>query len=129
MSLDLALTNRDARTGRYNFARAANGDVAFDSTQAYAVMTAVECRRNAYWADRTIGSLLFLLRNLTSKTPSDAEASIQDALLPLVVLHMIAANPRAVANPGRGAASNALFADVYWALPSGQQDRRGGVAV
>jgi phage gp46-like protein len=128
LPLDLALTNYNARTCRYNFARGANGDVAFDQTQAFAVMSSCLCKRNGYWADANFGSDLDTLRNMTSRTPSQAQAMTADAVQPLVDQKLItgvqvgavaAASSGAIGASGNPAAGNQLDVDLNWATPGG----------
>jgi phage gp46-like protein len=72
--MDITLGNRNEYSKRFNFVRGDDGDVSFDDSEAHAVMTSVVERKRSYWADATHGSELFELRNLTSRTPSQAEA-------------------------------------------------------
>ncbi len=117
MPLDIALTNYNQQNGRYNFALdPVSGDVMFDETQAYPVMTAVMCTRYAYWAARLLGSLLFTVKNLTSRTPSQATAAINDALQALQP-DLIKPGPVVQAVPGPGRFQ--LSADVWWTTPAG----------
>lgn len=135
-TLDLALTDAgfNQKTGRYNFSRANNGkgDVLLDSTQAYAVMGSIACRKNRYWADANHGSDLSKLKNITrftpSPTPSQAVAMALDALGPLEpgAANLILANPTASAKVITAASGlNALELDVSWNTPgSNPQTRR-----
>ncbi len=125
MSLDLALTNYNAQTKRYGFARgpaATGGDVVFDELQAYPVMTAAMCTRFAYWAARLLGSTLFTLQNLASGTPSQAVAVVQEALEALVQLNLIKARPSVSAQASRQFGQ--LLADITWTTPDGQRANR-----
>lgn len=134
MPLDLALTDAgyNGKTARYGFSRANNGtgDVLFDQTQAYAVMTSIACKKNRYWADATHGSDLSDLKSVTrytpSPTPSQAVAMALDALVPIEpgAQNLITANPTASA---RVVALNGLAAlelDVSWNTPGGQKQTR-----
>ncbi len=121
MPLDLALTNYNQRTGRYNLARANNGagDVAFDQTQAYAAHTSVACQRNGWWADRNLGSDLYLLKSATQRTPSIAEAMVLAALARLTQLRLISASPTAQARLDKSTGINRLLIDFRWRTPAG----------
>lgn len=124
MALDIALTNYNEVTERYNFSTDESGDVAFDGTQAFAVMSSALCRRGGYWADTTHGSLLATLRNLTSRTPSQAEAMTLDALAPLqnAPLNLVdAVSVTSSVEPN----SNRLDVDVEWTVPGGAGGRVG----
>jgi phage gp46-like protein len=123
MPKDLALTNFNVHTARYNFARGADGDVAFDESQAFPVMSSAICRKNGYWADRDHGSELFKLRNLTSATPSEAEAMVLDAELPLEKAQLVT-NVRVDATSARTVSGNQLAVDVFWDTPGGPGGRR-----
>jgi phage gp46-like protein len=113
--MDITLGARNEYTKRFNFVRGDDGDVAFDETEAHAVMTSVIERKRSYWADPTHGSELFDLRNLTSRTPSQAEAMVLDALSSLEQANAIT-NIVAVA---RVQAFGQLAVDVTWNTPSG----------
>lgn len=122
MPLDISLTNYNPKTARYNLSIGATGDVFFDETQAYAVQTAIVCRRNGYWADQTIGSRLYTLQNLTRRTPGQAIAMANDALDFLVRLNLINPNPSAsskVVQANNGL--NGLGLDVAYSTPGGPQ--------
>lgn len=84
---DLALSRRNAETGRFDLDWDTTGDPKFDDTEAHRVTSLlVEHRPSAYgagyWADPTglRGSLLYTLRSLRASTPSQAEAYARDAL-------------------------------------------------
>jgi phage gp46-like protein len=107
--LDISIGNRNEYSKRFNFVRGADGDVAFDDTEAHAVIT-------TYWFDPNHGSKLARLRSLTSRTPSQAEAEALDALLPLQADNSITA-VAAVAAADRS--NGRLSLDVSWTTPSG----------
>ena len=74
--MDITLGARDERTGRFNFVRdPVTRDVAFDDTEAHAVMCSALEDLEGYWADSTHGSELYKLDSLTQRTPSVAEAA------------------------------------------------------
>lgn len=114
--MDLSIGNRNQYNGRFNFVRGADGDVAFDDTEAHAVISSVEEVRGSYWADATHGSGLLLLRSLTSRTPSQAEADALDALDPLERANAIE-NVSATATADRR--NGRLNLEVSWSTPSG----------
>lgn len=119
MAKDIALGNRSERTGRYNFVRGADGDVLFDDTEAHAVMTSVVEHRSSYWADANHGSELHTLKNLTTRTPSQAEAMVLDGLKPLEDANMIDAKKTEVsADVIRGSVGR-LDIDIGWETPAG----------
>lgn len=83
---DLAMTSQDPATGRFNFDWE-YGSPKFDNTEAHRCLSLlVEHRPTAnnpgYWADETgkRGSYLYTLRNMTTATPSQAEAYAADAM-------------------------------------------------
>lgn len=118
--LDIALGNRSESTGRFNFVRAANGDVSFDETQAHAVMTNCLERRNGYWANPNHGSLIWQLQSLTSRTPSQAQAMVLDALQFLEAngaITNVKVQATAAKNPIGG---GLLGVTVSWTTPSGK---------
>lgn len=79
--MDIAIGARDQHTGRFNFVRdQITNDVAFDQTEAHAVMTSALEDLGGYWADPNHGSELFRLENLSQKTPSLAEAMVGASL-------------------------------------------------
>lgn len=116
MSLDIAMTNRSQLTGRFNFARTATGDVAFDETQAHAVITSVAEDLNGYWADPNHGSNIGKLKSLTALTPSQAEASTLDSLSTLESQQLIT-KVTATATAQRD--HNRLTTKVGWSTPDG----------
>ena len=132
MPLDIALLQQgyNQRIGRYGFSVASGpgGDVMFDSTQAYAVMTAVACDKG-WWADRTLGSNLGLIKNLTSRTPSIAEAEALDALRPLEQLNQISSGSTATASKAFNSSGlNTLGVDLSWTTPGNNlQPQRASV--
>lgn len=84
---DLAMTRRNAQTGKFDLDWDDTGDPKFDDTEAHRVTSLLlEHRPSAYgagyWADLdgTRGSLLYTIRNLKTSTPSQAEAYARDAL-------------------------------------------------
>lgn len=119
-NLDISLGNRSEATGRFNFVRAANGDVSFDDTQAHAVLTSSIERRGSYADDITHGSLLFQLQNLTSRTPSQSEAMVLDALQFLErsgqILNVTVTSKGTSTSIGGGK----LGIDVSWTIPGGR---------
>lgn len=115
--MDIALLDsaRNAVTGRWGFARGADGDVAFDDTEAHAVVTSALEDLGAYWADPGHGSRLHALRNLTSRTPSQAEAMVRQAEQPLVqegVISSFKTDASAELRSGR------LRIELDWSTPS-----------
>jgi phage gp46-like protein len=113
--VDITLGNRNGYTQRFNFVRGDDGDVSFDDTEAHAVMTSVIERKRSYWADPSHGSELFDLRNLTSRTPSQAESMVLDALSSLEQSNAIT-NVVAVA---RVLSFGQLTVDITWNTPTG----------
>lgn len=120
---DITLGNRSEATGRYNFVLGADGDVSFDDTEAHAVMTSVIEHKGKYWADASHGSDLYLLKSITSKTPSQAVALTHDGLQPLEDAKMIdAASTTVNAAVVRGAAGR-VDIDIGWTTPVGARGR------
>lgn len=119
MKMDITLGARNEVTKRFNFVRGADNDVSFDDTEAHAVMTSVMEDKASCWYDPTHGSDLFLLENLTSRTPSQAEAMILDALTPLEAGAIV--NPVAEAKAGTlsSTGGGTLNAKVRWTTPGG----------
>lgn len=129
MALDLALTDDgyNQRVGRYGFTKdAVTGDVAFDETQAFAVMTSVACRRKRYWANVQHGTDIGDLKNVTqltpSPTPSQAQAQALSGMTPLADAGLIT-NPQASATliPGVTGKRSVLSLSVSWNLPGSTQ--------
>lgn len=81
--MDITIGNRSEETGRFNFVLGADGDVSFDDTEAHAVVGSALEFQGAWWADPEHGSTLAQLRNLTARTPSQADASLRAAEAPL----------------------------------------------
>jgi hypothetical protein len=112
--MDITIGNRSDATGRWNFVEGADGDVSFDETEAHAVVTSILEHRKSYWADANHGSDLHTLKSLTSRTPSQAEAMVREALTQLeqqnrIVVAKIAAKKDL--NTGR------LYVNVAWTTP------------
>ena len=124
--MDITIGNRSQATGRFNFVRGEDGDVAFDETEAHAVMTSVIEKRGSYWADPEHGSDLFTLKNLTTRTPSQAEAMALEAVLPLEeanAISNVAARARAVRDTGR------LELELAWQAPGSEETNTATVEV
>jgi len=117
-NMDIALTNYNQLTGRYNFARGPDGDVAFDTTRAHSVMTSIIERKSSYPFDGNHGSDLYKLRSLTSKTPSQAEAVALDALQELEREREIV-NTSATSRARKMSGIVRLELDVGWSTPGG----------
>ena len=115
---DITLGNRSQQTGRFNFVIGEDGDVSFDGTQAHAVMTSVAERRGGWWADQNHGSDLLKFKSLTFNTPSQAEATVREALKPLEDANMIVIKS-VVARARRGLLGR-LGVNVSWTTPDGQ---------
>lgn len=121
---DITLGNRSEATGRYNFVIGADGDVSFDDTEAHAVMTSIIEHQGSYWADANHGSKLYTLKNVSSRTPSQAEAMVHDGLQSLEDAKTIDAAATVVnATTVRGAVGR-LDIDVSWATPAGARGRQ-----
>jgi phage gp46-like protein len=122
MAKDIALGNRSAATGRYNFVRGDDGDVLFDSTEAHAVMTSVIEHKRFYWADSNHGSDLHTLKHLSSRTPSEAEAVVLDGLKPIEDANLIDGKQTTVtATRARGSSVGRLDIDIGWETPAGNK--------
>lgn len=120
--MDISLPSLpNADSNRWGFVRGADGDVQFDDTEAHAVVTSVLEDKGGYWADPKHGSELGQLKNLTSRTPSQAEAMTLDALAALEQANDIV-SPTASATSPRGA--NQLRDDVAWKTPNGEDHNR-----
>jgi len=121
MTTDIALGEPSADTGRFNFVRGADGDVDFDATEAHAVVTSVLEERGGYWADPSHGSDLHRLKNLTTRTPSQAEAMVREALGPLESEQLIAGVAVSAAAARR---RGRLGIDLNWTTPGGSGQSR-----
>lgn len=129
-SLDIALLDDgyNANVGRYGLSwDAANGgDVAFDNTQAFAVLTSVACKEKGYWANPQHGTKLHelqtLTRNTPSPTPSQAQAMALNGVAPLVQANLIV-NPQASTEqlPGPLGARSILGLSLAWSVPGSTQ--------
>lgn len=130
MSFDIALTDDgyDDNVGRYGLSwdPVAGGDVSFDETQAFAVLTSVACRRRQYWANAEHGTDLSLLRTMTrntpSPTPSQAQAMALAGVAALVEANLIV-NPQAsaAAIDGPMGARSRLGLNLAWSIPGSTQ--------
>lgn len=78
--MDITIGNRSQSTGRFNFKIGTDGDVAFDDTEAHAMMMSVVDHKEEYWADENQGSFVFKIKTLTSRAPSQAEAYARDGV-------------------------------------------------
>ena len=119
--MDISLDDRarNPATGRYGiFKDPKTGDVSFDDTEAFAVMSSALCDRGGYYFDFQHGSDLFALRSLTSRTPSQAEAMVLDAEQPIVNARIIA-QPTAAATADRR--NGRLRIDLNWTTPTGSR--------
>ena len=114
--MDITIGNRNELSKRFNFVRGADGDVSFDDTEAHAVITSVIEHRRSYWVDPNHGSELFTLKNLSSRTPSQAEAMTIDSVAQLEADSVIV-NPQATAAAVRSLGR--LTIDLSWTTPSG----------
>lgn len=116
--MDITIGNQSESTGRFNFVRAADGDVSFDDTETHAVVTSVVEHEAGYWADPRHGSQLHQLRSLTSRTPSQAEAIAREALSPMEgAREIVRVKVTATADRLRGR----LRLDLNWSTPGGTQ--------
>jgi len=114
--MDITIGNRNENSKRFNFVRGADGDVSFDDTEAHAVVTTIIEVRKTYWVDANHGTNLSRLRNLTTRTPSQAEAEALDGLVALEQDNAIV-DASAVASADRSNGRLALA--VSWTTPSG----------
>jgi phage gp46-like protein len=120
--MDIAIGSRSASSGRFNFViDEFTGDVKFDDTEAHAVLTVSAEERGSYAFDSTWGSDLHTLKNLTSRTPSQAEAMELAALDPMVKKNVIS-GVQVAATTAAGALGR-LELDVAWTTPTGQTER------
>jgi phage gp46-like protein len=115
MDLRLDSTTQATPTSGYGFARGADGDVAFDDTEAHAVVSSALEERGSWWADPSHGSALFTLRNLNAQAPSQAEAMTLEAEQPLVDAGAILTSTAAA----KRAAGGRLAVDLRWTTPRG----------
>ena len=121
---DISLGNQSAATGRYNFVISeTDGDVSFDDTEAHAVMTSVIEHRGTNPFDTTHGSDLHTLRNMTSRTPSQATAMALDGLQSLEADNTVVAGSTVTAKAKRVDGVNRLDLDVTWTTPAGKRGR------
>lgn len=120
-SSDIALTNRNAKNGKYGLPWNADGDVTFDETLEHEVMCRLVEHRGRWLgdADGTQGSRLYTLRqgSSTASRKSDAEAFAREALQPMLdaktlTLDKVEATPRSA---GR------VDVTVFWTPRGGQQ--------
>lgn len=111
---DLALTTRNAATGKFDLTWDASGNPAFDDTEAHAVLSLLYEHRGQWWADTagTRGSRLYQLRNIRRSTPSQAESYASEALQPLVdARRILDVAPKARVQSGR------VTLSVPWKTP------------
>ena len=117
---DMAMTNQDGATGLYSF-EWAYGDPVFDDTQEHRVISllvehAPSPNNPGYWADETgrRGSLLYTLRNVTTATPSKAEAYAAQALDWAVAGNAITYKPSGIEarRVGRGIALSVKYSST-----------------
>ncbi len=124
--MDITIGARNQNTKRFNFVRASDGDVSFDNTEAHAVITSCCEVRGTYWVDSRHGSNLSLLRSLTERTPSQAQAETFDALDSLVRDNSIVTP---VVDSAADLPNGRLSVDVSWTTPSGTPGGPLGVEV
>lgn len=118
-NLDITLGNTSDASGRFNFVKDATGDVSFDVTQAHAVMTAAMERRGGYWAAPNQGSELSKIQSITTRTPSQSQAAVLDALTTLErnqVITNVAVTSTVSRNKIGG---GALGITISWTTPGG----------
>lgn len=117
---DIAL-DRDAASGRFNFAWGPGGDVSFDDSEEHAVLSCLLEHRAEWWADTdgTHGSELHTLKDMRRSTPSQAEAFAAQALQPLFDRHLI----QDIAARASRAPSGGLRVDVSWETPGGRPQK------
>lgn len=116
--MDIAIGNRSASSGRFNFVvDELTGDVKFDDTEAHAVLTVSAEERGSYAFDSTWGSDLHLLKNLTSRTPSQAEAMELAALDSMTKKNVVSGVE--VSASVRSGTLGTLELDVAWTTPTG----------
>jgi len=115
--MDITLGARDANSGRFNFVwtDGPDSDVSFDDTEAHAVVTSAIEEKGTAWWDENHGSDLRKMRNITSRTPSEAEATVLAAEQPLEQDGSIL-NVKATATRE---GLNRLDVEVSWTTPSG----------
>lgn len=125
--LDISLGARRGN-GRFGFVRTADGDVQFDETEAHAVVTSSVERLASWPFDPTHGSKLYTLRNLTSATPSQAEAMALEAEAPLEAAGLVrGVSASAAAATAEGQRTGRLDVKISWTTPGGQgQSERVG---
>ncbi len=105
-------------TGKFDFSWTASNDVAFDDTEAHAVVSLLVERRGLWHADptRQRGSNLLAARSILARTASETKADAEQALQPLVVAGRIFALPSVplVQTAIQGAR---LLMTVTWSTP------------
>lgn len=119
--MDITLGNRNDGNGRFNFVIGDDGDVSFDDTEAHAVMTSCLEHYNGYAEDPTHGNKAHLLKSLTERTPSQAEAMTAETLQRLEedgVISEVVVTATAERERGR------LNVDVEWTTPNGVRQRQ-----
>ena len=121
--MDITLGSRNELTGRYNFVLdETTNDISFDDTEAHAVVTSIIEAEGSWWADRRHGSKLRTLRNLTSRTPSQATAIALEALAPLEAANAIAGvRGTAPAVRAQGQLTGRLEEHTEWTTPTGEK--------
>lgn len=121
--MDITLGNRSEASKRFNFVRGADGDVSFDDTCAHEVMTALMEDRSTYVFDPNHGSEISTLANLTSRTPSQADAMGYDALRPLEKDNVIT-KAQVISERERilGQPTGRLLIKAKWTTPSGSEE-------
>ena len=115
---DIEMVN-DPRTGRLTFDWDAGGNPKYGDSRTHAVASLVIEKRGLWAQDKTgtRGSTLHQIRNDRTRTPSEIESAIRDALEPLVRAGEIS-ELRVVPNR---VASGVYRPIVYYKTPDGVQ--------
>ncbi len=118
---DITIGERSEATGRFNFVRGDDGDVAFDITGGHAVVTSAVEALGSWWADPQHGCEVRSIKSLTQNTPSQVEAMTVSSLKPLEDAgEIVDVVVTAEAERSAGQRTGRLIRRIRWTTPSGQ---------
>lgn len=75
---DVTLVPSARRPGKLTFAFDESGDLRFDDSQAYAVLTSVVCKKDHYRFDGAFGTRIYQIKQDRSTTGSQLAAAARD---------------------------------------------------
>lgn len=117
--LDVTLVPSPRRLGKMTFAWTEDGDLAFDGTQAFAVLTSVVCKKDHYRWDGELGTRLYQVREDRRSTGARMRAAARDGGDQCIAEGLIQEfNPTAEKR-----ASGRWVLGLYWSVPGVDAER------